>query len=633
MFARAMLALSVLAAGLLVAALPITGLPTAFADQSSRSAVLMPGKTTLYQRVITKPAGILRSAPELGASVVEQSVPTFSVFYVYGEHNDFLELGTNSHGSTRGWMLRDSLVDWKQSIVVAFNNRADSGRERHFFYKNKQSLEAAIAAGGAGQRVSNRDAIAKEPENVIDTSRNFYLLPILDHESTYLPGDAEGNELEVASVTENAENRDERDFKAAVVFVIDTTISMQPYIEQTKKAVEQISRTLENSELRGKFSFGLVGFRQSERTNPGIGYQVRNFLPLSVGSGASEFIAKIGQMKVATRPTEGFQEDSIGGIDLAIRDNDWRSYKARYLILVTDAGPRSPAFGDNFADMLSTGELAGNLRANKIRAQVLHLKTPEGGGDHVSAEAKYREISAMEGSSYDRYTAVRNGDLRAFRSEIDTVAGEILQTSRDISRNREIAEPAANDTSTAANIRRTARAFQLEYVGSREGESAPPFYRAWTVDRAFNDFRRQALDVRILLTKNQLSTMTENLREIVNRANRPGELLDANRFFQDIQELALRTSNDPSQLNENRTLGNAIAEYLDDLPYKSQTTALTMADWVSASATEQRDIVHSLSSKLDFYERVHNNPDLWFALHEDAAPGEYVTTISLDRMP
>jgi serine/threonine-protein kinase PpkA len=629
MIARILLAFCLLSPGLLVS-LPITFTPTsALADQPSRAALLMPGKTTLYRRVITKPAGVMRKEPRGDAEVVEAKVPTFSVFYVYAERDGFVELGSNSHGETKGWMTKDTVVDWKQSIVVAFNNRADAGRDRQSFYGDKAQLEHALSSGGR----SNDSVIAREPENAIDTTQNFYLLPILGHESTYLPGDSEGNLLEVASVTEDTENRDERDFKAAVVFVIDTTVSMDPYIEQTKQAVQQISRALDSSDLAGKFSFGLVGFRQSEQTNPGIGYHVRNFLPLSSHSSAAEFIKKIDEMKVATRPTKGFDEDSIGGIDLAIKDNDWRDFKARYLILITDAGPRAPELGDNYAQMLSVGELAGNLRANKIRAQVLHLKTPAGAADHASAEAKYREVSAMDGSAYARYTPVRNGDLNAFRSEIDVVASEILGTSRDIAANRQIAEPDAQDVSTSANIRRAARAFQLEYVGGREGESAPPFYRAWTVDRAFNDFRRQALDVRILLTKNQLSTMTENLREIVERANRPGELLDANRFFQDIQDLALRTSNDPTQLNENRTLGNAIAEYLDDLPYKSQTTALTMQDWVSAGATEQRDIMHALSSKLEFYERVHNNPDLWFALHEDAAPGEYVTTMSLDRMP
>lgn len=623
MIARIFLALCLLS-------LTIASQPTSLlADQLGRAAQLMPGKTTLYKRVITKPAGVMRKEPRANAAVVEENVPAFSVFYIYAEQQGFVELGSNSHGETKGWMPRDAVVDWKQSIVVAFNNRADAGRNRQSFYSEKPALERALSTGGR----SNDGVIAKEPENAIDTAQNFYLLPILQHESTYLPGDNEGNLLEVASVTEANENRDDSDFKAAVVFVIDTTISMQPYIEQTKQAVQQISRALDSSDLAGKFSFGLVGFRQSERTNPGIGYQVRNFLPISENSGAADFIARIDQMKVATRPTDGFQEDSIGGVDLAIKDNDWRDFKARYLILITDAGPRSPDRGDNFAQLLSVGELAANLRANRIRAQVLHLKTPAGAGDHASAEARYREVSAMEGGAYSRYTPIGGGDLRAFRSEIDVVASEILQTSRDIAADREIAEPDADDESTSANIRRAARAFQLEYVGSREGESAPPFYRAWTVDRAFSDFRRQALDVRILLTKNQLSTMTENLREIVERANRPGELLDANRFFQDIQDLALRTSNDPTQLNENRTLGNAIAEYLDDLPYKSQTTALTMQDWVSAGSTEQRDLMHSLSSKLEFYERIHSNPDLWFALHADAAPGEFVTTLSLDRMP
>ena len=152
-------------------------------------------------------------------------------------------------------------------------------------------------------------------------------------------------------------------------------------------------------------------------------------------------------------------------------------------------------------------------------------------------------------------------------------------------------------TPLEANLRRAAKAFQLEYRGNQQGEQAPEFYRAWTIDRAFAAYARQALDIRILLTKNQLSTMAQNLREIVDQANRPGGIIDANAFFRSIQDLALRTSNDPTQIRDDQSLGDAIAEYLDDLPYKSQTTAMTMADWVTLSAPEQRDIMNGLESK------------------------------------
>lgn len=599
-----------------------------------RHAQLMPGKRTLYKRIITKPKGILRKAPDDSAQAIGGEIPAFSIYYVYSQGNGYTEVGINSHGAPAGWIKTDFTVDWKQSIVVAFNNQAEAGRARQAFFQDKPTLEAALAANGNGASFASRPGVvAMEPENAINDTRNFYLLPILDHASTYFPGDIEGNLLQVASVTRNETQRDNSEFRAGIVFVIDTTLSMDPYILQTKTIVEQISRKLQASELAGKVSFGLVGFRQSTATNPGIEYGVKNFLPLREGSDARTFLSAIDTMKVAKVPTRGFREDSIGGMAFAETDNDWRPFKAKYMILITDTGPKAPELGDNYVRNLGIAELAGDLHDNGIQLLVMHLKTPDGASDHAAAEASYRLASRLNGSEFDLYTAIGGRNVDAFGESVSLVANQIVETSRDILSNRAIAQPADTDRSANANVRRAARAFQLEYVGGRQGETAPDFYRAWTIDRAYGAYARQALDVRLLLTKNQLSTMTANLRAIVDRANRPGELLDANQFFQQIRELASRVSNDPNQINQNTTLGDAIAEYLDDLPYKSQTTAMTQADWVSAPASQQRDIMNALASKLEYYERVHSNPDLWFSLHDGAAAGEYVTTISLDRMP
>ncbi len=619
---------------LFLANLMVTPLPGLGTTAEARDALLMQGKKTLFRRIVTKPGGQLLSAASPSAQVIRGNVPAFSVYYVYGEQDGFTEVGINSHGDAAGWIKSDKVVDWKQSIVVAFNNRAEAGRVRHLFFTSMDDLASDIEANLSPDAFENsQNIVAVEPENAINDNNNFYLLPILDHESIYFPDDNEGNMIEVGSVTAPEVRANRQDFRAGVVFVIDTTKSMGPYIRQTKEVIEQIGVQLENSPLAGKVSFGLVGFRQSKSANPGIGYHVKNLLPLDEQADADRFLAAIDQMDVATVPTVGFDEDSIGGIAFASKDNNWQPYAAKYMILITDAGPKSPKFGDNYAQQLDIPELAGDLNDKGIRLLVMHLKTPAGAKDHSFAELKYRQASRLVGSMNDLYTDIREGNVQEFGNGVGLIADQIVTTSQDIQQDKEIKAPDENDNSTEANLRRAAKAFQLEYRGNQQGEQAPEFYRAWTIDRAFGAYARQALDIRILLTKNQLSTMAENLHEIVDEANRPGGIIDANAFFQSIQDLALRTSNDPTQLRENQSLGDAIAEYLDDLPYKSQTTAMTMADWVTLSAPEQRDIMNGLESKLRYYERVHADPDRWFNLHENAAPGEAVTTISLDRMP
>lgn len=54
-----------------------------------------------------------------------------------------------------------------------------------------------------------------------------------------------------------------REFNAGVVFVIDSTISMGPYIERTREAVSKILDRIEAANLEEQVKFGLVSYRDS----------------------------------------------------------------------------------------------------------------------------------------------------------------------------------------------------------------------------------------------------------------------------------------------------------------------------------------------------------------------------------
>ena len=59
--------------------------------------------------------------------------------------------------------------------------------------------------------------------------------------------------------------------KTAICFVIDTTISMKPYINRTREAVQRIYDAITDAGLADKVAFGLVGFRNSIEKNAGFG--------------------------------------------------------------------------------------------------------------------------------------------------------------------------------------------------------------------------------------------------------------------------------------------------------------------------------------------------------------------------
>ena len=630
----------------LLALMLMTG-QTAPVAAAPRQALLIEGKRTLYQRIITKPGADLRPActEQPGAPV-----PVFSIYYVYGRTGDCVEVGVNATGESRGFIPADRATDWQQSIVVAFNNRAEAGRERQLFFDTADHLQTTLEQGdapaamaalrtaaAAGTPPPDSGVLAIEPEQMIDIEQNFYLLPILGFEAAFLPGGQEGNYLRVASIARPAAApaapaampAPPSGLDAGIVFVIDTTKSMQPYIDQTLAAVRQIQSVLTSSGNGGAIRFGLTVFRQSTRTNPGIGYHVQQVLPLSSGSTADVFLRDLGAIRAASVSTDGFNEDSLGGIYSVISETDWQPFGARYVVLVTDAGPRDPGHGDVLAPGLGTDQIADLARRRGVRVIALHLRTPSGRDNHEYAADQYRRLTTLDGG--DAYLPIPDGRLADFGRQVDSIGRALVANINATVAGRPI-QP-VDDTPAAEVMARLGRALQLEYFGSRENAAAPEFFEAWTIDKALDDTAVHALDERVMLTKNQLSSLADALRPIVEEGEAPGSQADPATFFQRVQELAARANNDTRQISEDTPLGDLLGEYLADLPYKSYVLNLTTRDWVQFNRQKQREILSALKSKLSYYQIIHNTPARWLQLDPAASDGETVTLIPLYQLP
>lgn len=623
----------------LAALLALCALP---GQAQAREALLMEGKQALHQRVITKASADLVDGSGPGAQVVQADLAPMSIFYVYARENGMVEVGANASGETSGWIAAEETVDWHQSIVVEFNNRANAQRDRILFFDSRDALDGMLNAPDFETRIAEARAgtlagqsgdtgvIAVEPELYIDIESNFYLLPILQYEEAFLPFGQIGNYLEVASLSAHpAEPEEIADFRTGVVFVIDTTMSMQPYIDQTRRAVERIQQVLAASDEGENLRFGLVGYRQAIALNPGVDYHVKEFLKLSDTATADVFLEQISDLQAARLPTRGFDEDAIGGVYDAIQNMDWDGFQARYIIVISDAGPLAAGTDGNFAADIGVEQIASLAEQKKIRLIGIHLKTPAAPDDHAYAETAYRTMTMRDGQS--AYLDIAGGKADAFAPEIDAMASQVVANLTAVREARPI-EP-VNDTEGARLMARAGRAMELEYLGTTEGERAPDFFKAWTSDMATENPTIRALDVRLMVTRNQLSSLSTALRSIVEAAEGSLALSDPLAFFQQAQELAARASNDTRQIGDDTPLGEVMGEYLDGLPYRSPVLSLTSQDWVTMGRASQRDLLLALKSKLALYERIHNNPDKWIKLYPSAQEGESVTTIPLYQLP
>ena len=71
--------------------------------------LLMEGKKTLYQRVLSVPDARLYQTPTEGAD--SSAILPFSVLYVYEKGSDWIRVGYDSFGQTAGWVRRDQAID------------------------------------------------------------------------------------------------------------------------------------------------------------------------------------------------------------------------------------------------------------------------------------------------------------------------------------------------------------------------------------------------------------------------------------------------------------------------------------------------------------------------------------------
>ena len=635
--------------------------------------LIQEGKKTLFQRVLTTPGCTLSSSAggEPGAAQ-----PTFSRFYVYeraqAANAQWLKVGPDSYGKTIGWLPASCTTDWKMQLTLAFTNPAN--RDRLMFFKDRATLEGILDAPDPVSQVAPLRAklkqgtlapgvLAQEPEYFVDLHKQFYLLPVLSGEEVMTEEGFRTRLLNVASVSKaedkpvqaGAANAPDagavktsqlKEFSAAVVFVIDSTISMDPYIDRTREAIRKVYKQIESENLGNQVKFGLVAFRSNTQAVPGLEYVTKMYADPNKVTGSDDFLAKVADLKQAKVSSKSFDEDSYAGVMHSIEKVDWSQFGARYVVLITDAGALE---GDD--KLSSTGLSADQVRIEAANPGVaiytLHLKTPAGIKDHGKAEAQYQNLSTYPGTNTSLYYPVNAGDVQAFGQKVDALAGAItaqvkaaymgddaigsaLNAKQDVAVQKDPAEQKMLDDAALIG-----HAMQLAYLGEKTNSQAPPVFEAWITDRDLIKQNIPTTDVRVLLTKAQLSDLSDVMKQILDAANEG--LISPTEMFDRLRSVAATMGADPNQLKQN---GNAkladmgvLGEYLEDLPYQSEVLNLDEETWKSWDGLAQERFIRNLSTKLRHYQRYNADVDRWVALAKDSDARDNVYPVPLEMMP
>jgi hypothetical protein len=617
--------------------------------------LMEPGKTMLQDRVLVRPGATL--SPQAGAAG-GTVVPAFSVLFVYARSPDgkSVQVGASSACKPDGWISADHLVPWRHTIVAAFTPRASRGPV--VFFGSDKAADAALAAPAQPPA----DVIAQEPATPVDINKQFYLLPVLEADARQFPGSKEPVDvLEVAALSQpgapangaanqpggaKAPTTERQNFRTGVVFVTDATMSMDPYLDRTRQVLSKIIAKVHAAHLDERVRFGLVAFRDDPRAVPKIEWGTRIYADPNQVTTPEQWDKAVAGLSAARVSSRAVAEDVYAGMEKAIDGIDWSGFDARFIVLVTDASAREPNSGI-VVTKLDEGALALLAREKGIAIMAVHLLTKEGGpGDHARAEKQYRVMTAFPGRG-PLYYQVPAGNVSAFGAQAEIIANglvQLIENAEDNGSARPDAPPPPppppanvkekSPEAAAQDIAAVGYAMRLAYLGKLQGSAAPPMFESWALDRdlAHNDV--VSLDIRVLLSKSQLSDLAATVSALYGAFEK--SLGDPSDLAQQLRSALLTLSRDPNKIGSasNRDLTKAaLDEYLDGLPFKSRVMSMDDDTWLSMSPGDQQELIDHLAVDLEMYQHMEDDVSHWVKLAPGAAPEDAVYPVPFNALP
>jgi len=643
--------------GLLLLLFYLFGMEPAWADQALRD----PRHPELYQRVLTLPGARILRQPGSGTG---ESLPIFTPLYVYERQNDedeaWLRVGERHTDGARGWVSANYLEDWHHQLVMQFAPRGR--RQRVLFFEGRDALSNLVRDEGIAARLRQyydyladaaarpEELIAAEPPEAVDGRESAYLMPIFDFAEdrfARFQGGHSTHLLQVAGLNLAAKSADRpaprpearelENFRVGIVFLLDTTLSMDPYIERTYATVRRVYEELKRQDDLGRVSFGIVGYRDNIDHDPRLDYVTRVYQRLDPNASPERVLDNLSRVRATEHSTRDWREDTFAGLDAAVREMDWSPFHARFVVVVTDASARGP--DDPLAKLNHEGlvRLQSEIKHQNITVFFLHQKTPQGerARDHDRAAVSFEVLGVTGDTNTGKYVPIPGGSLDAFEREIGAFARKLQQGVRLAAQGR-LTEPGALEREEDAETRMDELVVnelfraQLEYLGRQRGVQAPRFFRAWAAEHDLTDPRNQALGVRVLLNKNQLNNLAARVDEVLQALHRAE--MDAVEGWGALVEIAGRYSTDP-QRGDVVDIGNSgiLPSFLQSLPYKSDVLKLSREHFISASSSEIRDRVRQLQNRQLYYRDVAQDDRNWIDV--GAGPGEAVYPMPLDQLP
>lgn len=662
-------------------------------EPPTNEALRQPDNPELFRRILTLPDARLLRGPG-GVAVDNQTLPTFSVRYVYQDVDGWLQVGRDPHGWIDGWLPQAETEEWRHMLVMEFAPPGPRGRV--FFFNRLEDLAGAVRNPASAQVIRSHlqqidegeltDQInayyaAVEPRTSVDRNSSPYLLPILDWQraSFLLPAEpttlvqvAGLNAVDAAPPPEPSpigggqveDTSALADLRIGVVFVIDTTTSMRPYVNQVRETILTVYEGLRASGFLDNAAFGLIGYRDNIAVNPRIEYVTRTYQELELDVAPERLLVNLGNVAISPVSTEGWNEDAYAGMIVGLGglgDIDWEPFDLRLVMLISDAGPRPLNDPRAQNPLIGSAALVEMAQRNDIVVIPVHFLTDEAARheNHNYARLQYTAFDETGISYHNNYIGLSTNTEEIFDLQLSAFAENLIEQLTNMAEGRPVQPPVGGfciealeaggcpeygpeptdampvDPDLSSVFTNELFRAQLEFLGARHSIVSPRFTRAWASDRDLTNPSIPALEVKVYLTRRQVHELAQRLQEIVNvwlGGNRaPREVFGA------LQQLAATTAlaggggqQAPETIDQ--PFSEVLPSYLRALPYRSDILQLAEQDWSNLGIPGREALMNELQSKLEIYSELVADTAGWQDLGA-GNPDLEVYALSLDLLP
>jgi hypothetical protein len=531
--------------------------------------------------------------------------------------NGFYRIASGtSEAQAIGWIKKENVVEWPHTQVLGFTKRSE--REPAHFFSTPQALEAYLKNG------KTNEAISREPEGV----EILGLMPILTEQKTKLNGE-EIKTYQVGYI-HNADPKNntsspskslsipqiQKDLTLEIVFVIDTTSSMKPYIEATKDVIRKISNAInENKNVKGRVRLGLVGYRDR-----GDEYTSKVLCTLEGGKDLQAFQAELAN-KVEAIGGGDTPEQVFAGLDEAVK-MEWGKLSYRNIVVIGDApsheGEKSMVSLESVLAKAQPTATGDNVKALMQHITIHTLQVGDGTGPEI--ELCRKQFQALAAGRDFAGVSANSTNLKTFAETLlKTLANRVESMEMAITGDKAIeADPKAGPLGAV-----------LKYLGKDQivGSGFASGYASETDSKG-----NRTVEPFTLVSRNDLRAFKSAIEFCLTSLEGAGEpgRKDANKILNSLKTLTAHLGyGDEIKAN---TPMKQVMELILGLPIKSPCFEMTPSRLASMSQKDFESWVAQISASHAVVD-AHIEKARWFNLGRDTKPEHRFAFIRVSDLP